>query len=82
MRRFRSSTGRMWKVEVAEADQLRIGGPRSTIATSSQVLRFSSTDGLICDLEEYPSDWDRFTEQGLYSLLGQAMIDWVGFGRR
>ena len=82
MRKFRSSTGRMWSVDIAEADQLRIGSRRSTIATTTQVLRFSSPDGLICDLEEYPSDWDRFTEQGLLSLLGQAMVDWLGSGRR
>ena len=82
MRKFRSSTGRMWSVDIVEADQVRIGSGRPTIATSSQVLRFTSPDGLVCDLEEYPSDWDRFTEQGLYSLLGQAMVDWLGSGRR
>ena len=81
MRKFRSSTGRMWSVEIAHADQLRIGGRRSTIATTSEVLRFSSPDGLVCDLEDYPSDWDRFTETGLLSLLGQAMADWVGSTR-
>jgi hypothetical protein len=81
MRKFRSSTGRMWSVEVAQADQLRIGSHRSTIATSTEVLRFSSRDGLICDLENYPSDWDRFTDMGLLSLLGQAMADWVGSTR-
>ena len=82
MRRFRSSTGRMWSVDVARAEQLRIGSQRSTIATGAEVLRFASPDGLICDLEDYPSDWDRFTEQGLLSLLGQAMTDWVSSGRR
>ena len=81
MRKFRSSTGRMWSVDVARADQLRIGDQRSTIATSSRVLRFSSGDGLVCDLESFPSDWDRFTDTGLLSLLGQAMADWVGSSR-
>ena len=77
MRKFRSSTGRMWSVDVATADHLRIGTRRSTIE-SSEVLRFYSADGLVCDLEKYPADWDRFTETGLLSLLGQAMADWVG----
>ena len=81
MRRFRSSTGRMWSVDVARTDQLTLG-QRSTIATSTDVLRFASPDGLVCDLVDYPTDWDRFTEQGLLSLLGQAMTDWVGSGRR
>lgn len=81
MRRFRSSTGRMWSVDIADADQLRIGSKQATIATSSRVLRFSSGDGLVCDLENYPSDWDRFTDTGLLSLLGQAMADWVGSSR-
>ena len=81
MRRFRSSTGRMWSVDVTRTEQLRIGTRRSTVETSTPVLRFASPDGLVCDLEEFPSDWDRFTEQGLLSLLGQAMTDWVGSGR-
>ena len=65
----------MWSVQLERVDQLRIGGNADT--TSGEVLRFSSTDGLICDLDEYPSDWDRFTEKGLLSLLGQAMAAWT-----
>ena len=74
-RQFRSSTGRMWAVQIAKTDLLRIGS-RATVATG-EVLRFSSVDGLICDLEDYPADWERFTETGLLSLLGMAMADWT-----
>ena len=75
MRQFRSSTGRMWSVRLERTDILRIG-TRAAVA-SGEVLRFASADGLICDLEDYPSDWERFTETGLLSLLGQAMADWT-----
>ena len=75
MRQFKSSTGRQWAVQLAKTDVVRIG-TRSTLATG-EVLRFSSRDGLVCDLEEFPSDWERFTETGLLSLLGMAMADWT-----
>ena len=76
MRQFRSTTGRMWSVQLERVEHLRIGS-QSTIAVSGKVLRFHSPDGMICDLEEYPPDWERFTETGLLSLLGRAMAEWA-----
>ncbi len=75
MRQFRSNTGRMWSVRLERVDLVRIG--RRDAIAQGEVLRFSSVDGLICDLEEFPSDWERFTETGLLSLLGMAMSDWT-----
>jgi hypothetical protein len=71
MRQFHSPSGRAWTVQVARSDNPAIGG---------DVLRFWS-QGLVCELAHWPSDWERVSDSTLVDLLDRALTDWVATPR-
>ena len=71
MRQFQSASGRAWTVQVAWTDN-----PSS----SREVLRFVS-QGLTCELTDWPHDWERLPESAILSLLDRALTEWVATPR-
>ena len=71
MRQFRSASGRTWTVQVARTDNPLL---------SCDVLRFWS-QGLTCELTDWPADWQRISEPALLLLLDRALTEWVATPR-
>ncbi len=67
MRQFRSASGRTWTVQIARSDNPLSNG---------DALRFWS-QGLVCELTDWPADWERLPESALMSLLDRALTEWV-----
>jgi hypothetical protein len=71
MRQFRSASGRTWTVQIARSDNPAFHG---------DVLRFWS-QGLTCELTDWPADWQRISEPALLQLLDRALTEWVATPR-
>ena len=71
MRQFQSASGRTWTVQVARTDNP---------ALNCDALRFWS-QGLTCELTDWPSDWERLPESAILSLLDRALTEWVATPR-
>lgn len=63
LRTFSGPSGRHWMVT-----------PRAlgSDAHATLVLRFTSSDGVVLDLEQWPDDWDRYTPAQLVELARRA----------
>jgi hypothetical protein len=69
LRTFTGPSGRLWMVTPTELGS----GAATTV-----VLRFSSNDGVLLDLDSWPDDWDRYPPSKLVELAQlarPAMID-------
>ena len=78
MRQFQSASGRSWSVDLERIIPPTDDGQSS--AEPKPVLRFSSP-GLICDLSEWPEDWEQLPEPQILSLLDKALTEWVASPR-
>jgi hypothetical protein len=63
LRTFSGPSGRHWMVTPRE-----IGSD----ASAATVLRFTSSDGVVLDLEQWPDDWDRYSPAQLVELAQRA----------
>jgi hypothetical protein len=63
LRTFMGPSGRHWMVTPTEIGS----GAETTV-----VLRFTSNDGVVLDLDQWPDDWERFPAQQLVDLARQA----------
>jgi hypothetical protein len=63
LRTFMGPSGRHWMVTPTEIGS----GAETTV-----VLRFTSNDGVILDLDKWPDDWDRYAAQQLVELARGA----------
>jgi hypothetical protein len=68
MRHFLTPSGGRWTASTCRITHCSFGSGSSLVVAGS-VLRFCSADGITFDLEDYPSNWESFSDSGLVALL-------------
>ena len=69
MRHFFTAGGRRrWTATLCDVTRWDFGS-RTAIAISGEILRFTSSDGLVVNIHEWPENWQEISDESLVDLL-------------